>query len=75
MEKLFINKESFSKEVEELVIEKNIGYMDAIVFICEDRNIEIETAARHVNKIIKGKLEVEAQELNYLPSSNRLPGL
>ena len=46
--------------------------MDAIVWLCEEHNIEIEDVRKFVNPIIKGKLEAEAQRLNFLPKSNEL---
>lgn len=75
MEKLFLNKESFSREVEEFVHEHDVSYMDAIVAICEDKDIEVESIRKHINPVIKNKLEAEAQELNYLPHGNTLFGL
>lgn len=75
MEKLFLNKENFSEEVESVVKQYKLPYMDAIIHICEEREIELESAAKHLNKVIKNKLEAEAQELNYLPRQNTLFGL
>lgn len=72
MDKIFLNKETFSNEIELFVHEKNVSYMDAIIHICEMKDIEIESAAKHINKVIKNKLEAEAQELNYLPRGNTL---
>jgi len=35
--------------------------------------MEIETAAKLLSAIIKAKLETEAQELNFLPKTSKLP--
>lgn len=75
MEKLFLNKEIFSEEVESTVRKHNISYMEAIVSICEEKEIEIELVKKHLSNRIKVKLESEAMELNYIPSGNTLPGL
>ena len=63
----------FSNIIENVVIDKRIGYMDAVCWWCEKNEIEIEVAAKLLNTVIKGKLEVEAQDLNYLAKGARLP--
>jgi hypothetical protein len=47
--------------------------MDAIVHYCENNELEIESAAKLINSIIKSKIECEAQELNFLPKGSKLP--
>jgi hypothetical protein len=54
------------------VIEKRLSYMDAIVWLCEQHNIEIEDCRKFINPIIKDKLEAEARRLNFLPRQNTL---
>lgn len=72
-EPFFINKSSFSQMVEETVISKQLSYMDSIIYLCEKNNIELEDSRKYISNIIKGKLEVEAMDLNYLPKANELP--
>jgi len=63
-----------SMNVEKLVVEKQISYLDAIVHYCETNNIEVETAAKLINTKIKKTLEYEASELNLLKEkNNKLP--
>lgn len=64
---LMINKAKFSKMIEETVAEKSIPYIDAIVYLCEKHNIDIEDCKKFVSPIIKEKIEKEARGLNYLP--------
>ena len=68
-----LNKEKFSKMIERLVIEKKIPYMDAIVWWCEENEFEIEDTAKILCPLIKEKIKVEAQDLNYLEKTARLP--
>ena len=68
-----LNKEKFSQMVERLVIEKKIPYIDAIVWWCEEHEFEIEDIAKLLCPLIKEKIKVEAQDLNYLEKSARLP--
>jgi len=70
---IVLDKKSFSKQIEELVKEKPMPYMDAIIKCSTDLGLEVESAARLVNKNIKEKLEAEVQELNLLQKSTRLP--
>jgi hypothetical protein len=65
--------QKFSTIIEETVKEKRLSYMDAIVWWCEKNEMEVETAAKLINTIIKEKIKVEAQELNYLEKSAKLP--
>jgi uncharacterized protein YeaC (DUF1315 family) len=65
----------FVEEVEKLCKDKNIEYIDAVVFWCEKNNLEIETAAYWIKKdpVMKSKLQVEAENLNILKKGARLP--
>jgi len=72
VEENFLTKAKFSKLVERTVIEKRLSYMDAIVWLCEEHNIEIEDCRKFINPIIKDKLEAEARRLNFLPRQNTL---
>ena len=68
-----LTRTTFSDTIEKLVCEKKISYMDAIVHYCENNELEIESAAKLLNSIIKSKIECEAQELNFLPKTAKLP--
>lgn len=66
---------SFVEEIEILCRDKNIEYIDAIVFWCEKNNLEIETAAYWIKKdpVMRSKVQVEAENLNILKKGARLP--
>ena len=67
-----MTSQKFSLIIEEVVKEKRVGYMDAIVWWCEKNEMEIEVAAKLLSGAIKSKLKAEAEELNFLPRSNTL---
>tara|TARA_R110002153_G_scaffold55522_10_gene154084 strand:+ start:728 stop:955 length:228 start_codon:yes stop_codon:yes gene_type:complete len=69
----FLNKAKFTKMVEEAVYKKRLSYIDAIVHICDETNIEPEDVNRFITSIVKDKIEAEARSLNYLPKQNTLP--
>jgi len=69
----FMTKSKFSKLIEATVREMQISHMDAILHLCEKYGIEPEDCRKYVNNVIKEKLEVEAQNLNYFAKPNELP--
>ena len=64
---------TFSLEIEHLVKDTDMTYMDAIVWAAAAKELEVETAAKLLNKNIKNKLEAEARDLNFLPRESKLP--
>ena len=70
-----IDGDFFYGEIETLVKKHNLSYMDAIVHYCEKNEIEIETAAALVkgNFRIKSEIQIEGEQLNYLPKTAKLP--
>jgi len=68
------NKDIFSEDIEKFVSKTGSTYMDAIIHIAQKRDIELETAAKMINKVIKQKLESEAAGINMLKTKiNTLP--
>lgn len=61
---------SFSLAIEELVWEKDISYMEAVILHCERTGFEIEIAAKMISGVLKSKIKIEAEDLNFLPKSN-----
>jgi len=70
-----INTDKFYKEINILVKRHNMKYIDAVVFFCEKNEIEIETAAAMIasNYRMKSSLQMEGEELHFLPRSAKLP--
>ena len=67
------SRDQFSKEVEELVKDAQMSYMDAIIVCAGKKGLEMEAAAKMCNKNIKDRLEIEAQELHFIPKPEQLP--
>lgn len=63
----------FSQLIEQITIDRKIGYMDAIVTHCEETGFEIEMAATLLTTPIKAKINDEAQELNMIKRVAKLP--
>ena len=68
----FLNKSKFSRMVEISVFGKKLSYMDAVIYVCQETNIEPEDVKKFLNGVIVEKLEGEAMKLNYLPRQNTL---
>jgi len=65
----------FLEEIESLVREYKIEYMDAIVLYCERNSVEIESVTSIIknNEYMKSRIQIEAEAVNLLPKTNRLP--
>lgn len=66
---------SFQTIVETCVHKKGMGYLEAIMWYCEENNVEIEAIAALIKKseVIKSKLEAECEDQNMLQKQPRLP--
>lgn len=73
--KSVMSSSDFAKEIESLAKEKKIDYMDAVIDYCGTHNLEIETIASLVksNQTLKAKIQNEAEQLNFLPKTAKLP--
>ena len=63
----------FTLEIENIVKEKSISHMDAILWYCEQQDIEPDSVKSLVTKGLKEKIEANARELNFLPKQAQLP--
>jgi hypothetical protein len=62
-------------EVERLVTDCGLDYIDALLYYAEKNGLEVETVASMVksNAKIKAKVRIEGETLNFLPKTARLP--
>jgi len=70
---LILNKSKFTKMIEKTVQSKGLSYLDTVVYLCEQNNIDIDDVRKFISQVIKDKIEVEAQSLNFIPKGNTLP--
>ena len=60
--------------IEEIVMDKKISYMEAIIKYTDDVDGEVEMVAKLLNRSIKDKLEAEANDLNMMKKQvSKLP--
>lgn len=70
-----IKEFSFINEIEIIKKEKQINYIDAVLYWCDTKEIEIEMIADFIKKdpMLKSKIQSDAEDLNFIKKGNRLP--
>ena len=71
LESKFFCPARFTQEIESLVLEGKMKYIDAIIHFCEQNSIELESVPKLISKPLKEKIKYEAMELNFLKRSSR----
>ena len=59
--------------IEQIVKDKQLPYMEAVLYYAQTSEIEPEAVAKMLNQSVKDKIEVEAQNLNMLKRTAKLP--
>ena len=70
-----LSPQDFTITIEHIKKSKNMTYMDAIQYYCEQNKIEPETIGKLVQGALKQKVREEAENLHFMPKSTRIPGL
>ena len=63
----------FSMLIESIAKDNKLGLMDSICHHCKETGLEIELAATLLSSALKARIKEEAQELNLLKKSSKLP--
>ena len=64
---------TFTLVIENIVKEKNLTHMDAVLWYCEQEGLEPDSLGTLISKGLKEKIEANARELNFLPKQAQLP--
>ena len=70
-----LSPQDFTITIEHIRRSKNMTYMDAIQYYCEQNNIELETIGKLVKGALKQRVREEAEELHFFPKTTKIPGL
>tara|TARA_A100001234_G_scaffold211569_1_gene212297 strand:- start:356 stop:613 length:258 start_codon:yes stop_codon:yes gene_type:complete len=70
-EENFMTAAKFSLEIEEIVKDSKLNYIEAVVQFCEDKNIELDSVNKLISKPLKEKLKYDAQRLNFMKKTSR----
>ena len=69
----FYSSETYNIEIEEIVERTSMSYLDAMLYHADENGLEAETCAGFVNVKTKNKLREEAEKLNFMPKTSKLP--
>ena len=64
-----MTSKEFSLKIENIVKEKKISYMYAVVWYCEQNEIDTGTVSNLISKSLKEKIKLEATNLKMLKFS------
>ena len=69
----FMTQAKFSGMVEEVVKNSDglVNYIDAVIVVCDDLDIEVETVNKLISKPLKDKIKFNSQQLNYVKRTSR----
>lgn len=67
---MLMNSKKFGLTIEEIVKTKKISYMDAIVYFCDKHEVDPATIGPMVNKSLKEKIQIEAENLRLIKKSS-----
>ena len=65
--------EQYNSEIEEMVERTRMSYLDAMLHHADENGLESETVAGLINVKTKTKLREEAEKLNFMPKTSKLP--
>ena len=64
---------AFSKTIDDIAYDKNMKYMEAVVWYCETNGLEMDIAASLLSATIKAHIAEEAEAINLMKKTARLP--
>ena len=67
----FLTPQKFAIEIEKIVAEENLNYIDAILHYCEINNLEVDSIKKVVAKPLKERLKWDATRLNFMKKTSR----
>ena len=67
------NSMKFMENIEKLVQKTNMTYIDAVMYYCEENKLEPETAGQMVGGKLKQHIQDEAESLNLIQKTSKLP--
>ena len=71
IESKFLTPSKFALEIEKIVAEENLNYIDAICHYCEVNSLEVESVTKLISKPLKERLKWDATRLNFMKKTSR----
>ena len=71
IESKFLTPQKFAMEIEKIVANDELNYIDAILHYCESNSLEVESITKLISKPLKERLKWDATRLNYMKRTSR----
>ena len=71
IESKFLTPQKFAIEIEKIVAEEQLNYIDAIVHYCDINSLEVESVTKLISKPLKERLKWDAIRLNFMKKTSR----
>lgn len=71
LQEKFMSQAKFSSDIEELVRDGELTYIESIIQYCDENTIEIDAISKLLSKPLKERLRCEAINLNYLKKTSK----
>lgn len=67
--------QNFFDQIAYICKHDNVDYMEAVIEYCERNEIDVEDVGKYIKKnpLMLSKIQEEAENLNYIQKSSRLP--
>lgn len=70
----FLDEQKFMSRIEDLVKNKGVGHMDAVLQFCTENRVDIEEIVPLIGRTLKEKIRVDAENNGLMKAkSARLP--
>ena len=71
IENKFLTTSIFALEIEKIVSQEQLNYIDAIVHYCDINSLEVESVTKLISKPLKERLKWDAIRLNFMKKTSR----
>jgi len=71
---MILTKKRFATAIEEMVSDKKMNYIDAIVAFCELNHLEPQSVKHLITPPLKAKIEADAMELHFIKDKKKGKG-
>lgn len=70
---LFLTEVSLQRQIEELVMDSGMTYMEAVIEFCTENSLDFEDIASIISINLKEKIRVDAMNDGLMPKQAMLP--
>ena len=67
----FLTPQKIALDIEKIVVDEQLNYIDAIIHYCEINGIEVESVTKLISKPLKERLKWDATRLNFMKPTSR----